>query len=109
MFGASQIIPDRKAGAMLLITFKAIIGTQIVYSLAGDIRAIHLARLDQLLSQAIVRDMTVCFDMAAVLSLDAGAFRFFTEGPGRTAAIEAPPQALDSGRNDVASHDSGGG
>lgn len=94
---------------MLLITFKAIIGTQIVYSLAGDVRAIHLARLDQLLNQAIARDMSVCFDMAAVLSLDAGAFRFFTEGLGRVAAVEAPPQALDSGRNDVASRERDGG
>ena len=29
LFGASQIISDREEGAMLLITFKAIIGTRL--------------------------------------------------------------------------------
>ena len=48
---------------MLLISFSAIIDDWIVYKVVGDVKAIHLARLEQIINNSLSRGMKVSFDM----------------------------------------------
>lgn len=79
---------------LFLITFNGFCGLQVVYSLAGDVKAIYIARLEQIILRSQKSGMRVCFDMDKVHSLDAGVLRFFTEGAGRDCVVIAPPKQL---------------
>lgn len=79
---------------MLLISLKSTAAALEIYSLAGDVKALNLPRLEQIITSSLLGHDGICFDMAGVLSLDAGAFHFFTEGVGRLASLSTPPQAL---------------
>lgn len=79
---------------MLLISLKSTEASLVVYSLSGDVKALNLPRLEQIVISSLLGHDEICFDMVGVLSLDAGAFHFFTEGVGRLASLSTPPPAL---------------
>jgi hypothetical protein len=79
---------------VLLISLKSTEASLVVYSLSGDVKALNLPRLEQIVISSLLGHDEICFDMVGVLSLDAGAFHFFTEGVGRLASLNAPPVAL---------------
>jgi hypothetical protein len=78
----------------MLISLKSTAASRVVYSLAGDVKALNLPRLEQIITTSLHGHDEICFDMAGVLSLDAGVLHFFTEGVGRLAALASPPAAL---------------
>lgn len=80
--------------SMFSITFQGFTGMRVIYVLTGDVRSIYLTRLEQLIRASRRHGMNVCFDMEQVTSLDAGVLRFFAEGPGREAQVQAPPGKL---------------
>jgi hypothetical protein len=79
---------------MFSISFQGFSGLCVTYVLTGDIRSIYLPRIERLLRASHGHGMNVCFDMEKVTSLDAGVLRFFAEGPGREAQVQAPPGRL---------------
>lgn len=81
---------------MFSISFQGFSGLRVIYVLTGEVRSIYLTRLEALIRASRRHGMDVCFDMENVTSLDAGALRFFAEGPGREAQVMAPPGKLQS-------------
>lgn len=81
---------------MFSLTFQGFAGLRVTYLLAGEVRSIHLARLERVIRASHGHGMTVCFDMEQVTSLDAGVVKFFTDGPGREAEVLAPPGRLQA-------------
>lgn len=81
---------------MFSITFQSISNKCMYYKLSGDLRAYHLTRLEYVVHGCCSHNISVCFDIDEVTSIDAGVLQFFTSGVGRQALLSAQSTTLSN-------------
>ena len=80
---------------MLKITHKSTSATHAIYSLAGEITADQLPRLEALVKASLEAGKALTLDLEWVWRVESDVVAFFTSGPGSRVSLVGLPEGLE--------------